>query len=66
MRLMLCPALMVWSALRTRWPVSDAESAISIVSRSQISPRRITFGVWRKAARRPVAKSEKSFPVRAG
>jgi hypothetical protein len=32
-------------------PVSEASSAISIVSRSRISPTRITFGAWRSAAR---------------
>ena len=42
---------MVCSVENTRWPVSAAVSAISIVSRSRISPTRITFGAWRSAAR---------------
>ena len=36
---------------------------ISTVSRSRISPTRITFGAWRRAARRPAAKVLKSFPI---
>ena len=47
---------MVCSVDRTRWPVSAASSAISIVSLSRISPTRITFGACRKAARRASAK----------
>ena len=43
---------MVCSVENTRCPVSAAVSAISIVSRSRISPTRITFGAWRSAARR--------------
>ena len=39
------------SVENTRWPVSAAVSAISIVSRSRISPTRITFGACRSAAR---------------
>ena len=37
---------------KTRWPVSAAVSAVEIVSRSRISPTRITSGSWRSAARR--------------
>ena len=59
---MLWPALIVCRVLKTRWPVSEAVSAISIVSRSRISPIKIVFGAWRNAARSPVAKSEKSLP----
>ncbi len=44
-------ASVVWSVERTRWPVSDASSAISIVSASRISPTRITFGACRRAER---------------
>jgi len=36
----------------TRWPVSAAMSAISMVSGSRISPSRMTSGSWRSAARR--------------
>ena len=35
---------------KTRWPVSAAVSAVEIVSRSRISPTRITSGSWRRAA----------------
>ena len=35
--------------------------AISIVSRSRISPTSMTFGAWRRAARRPTAKALKSL-----
>ena len=59
---MVWPALIVCRVLKTRWPVSEAVRAISIVSRSRISPIRITFGACRKAARKPMAKSGKSFP----
>ena len=56
MRLMVWPASMVCSVLSTRWPVSAALRAISTVSRSRISPTRMTLGAWRRAARRPLAK----------
>jgi len=39
----------------TRCPVSAACSAVSIVSRSRISPSRTTSGSWRSADRRPAA-----------
>ena len=51
MRSTVFEASMVCSVENTRWPVSAAVSAISIVSRSRISPTRITFGAWRSAAR---------------
>ena len=62
MRLMVCPASIVCSVLSTRWPVSAALSAILTVSRSRISPTKITFGAWRRAARRPLEKLSKSVP----
>ena len=62
-RLIVCPASTVWRVLRTRCPVSAADRAISTVSRSRISPTRITFGAWRSAARSPFAKVSKSFPI---
>ncbi len=37
-------ASLVWTVDRTRWPVSDACTAISAVSRSRISPMRQTSG----------------------
>ena len=62
MRLIDCPALIVWIVVSTRWPVSAAVSAISTVARSRISPTRMTFGAWRSAERRPLGKSSKSLP----
>ena len=43
-RLIVCPALIVCSVLKTMWPVSDAVIAISSVSGSRISPTRMAFG----------------------
>jgi hypothetical protein len=37
-------ASLVWSVEKTRWPVSEAWIAISAVSRSRISPTRMTSG----------------------
>ena len=56
MRSTVLDALCVCSVPRTRWPVSAAVSAIAIVSRSRISPTRITSGSWRSAARSASAK----------
>ena len=44
-------ALWVCRVAKTRWPVSAAVSAVAIVSRSRISPTRMTSGSWRSAAR---------------
>ena len=55
-RSIVCGALWVCSVAKTRWPVSAAVSAVEIVSRSRISPTRITSGSWRSAARSPSAK----------
>ena len=41
----------VWSVESTRWPVSAALSAMSIVSRRGSRRRRMTSGSWRSAAR---------------
>ena len=46
----------VCSVPKTRWPVSAAETASEIVSRSRISPTRMTSGSSRRAARRAEAK----------
>ena len=54
---------MVCRVESTRWPVSEASSAIEIVSTSRISPTRITFGAWRRAARRARAKVPVSAPT---
>jgi hypothetical protein len=50
-------ASFVCSVENTRWPVSDARTAASAVSRSRISPIMITSGSWRRIARSPAAKS---------
>ena len=63
MRLIVCPASIVCSVLSTRCPVSAALKPISTVSRSRISPTRITFGAWRNAARKPLEKRSKSAPI---
>src|SRR5205807_1115855 len=52
MRFTVSVALSVWSVESTRWPVSAACSATSIVSASRISPTRMTSGSSRSAARR--------------
>ena len=44
MRSTECGASWVWSVANTRWPVSAAVSAVWIVSRSRISPTRMTSG----------------------
>ena len=49
MRSIVCGALWVCSVAKTRWPVSAAVSAVEIVSRSLISPTRMTSGSWRSA-----------------
>jgi hypothetical protein len=49
-------AVLVCSVLSTRWPVSEACTAICAVSRSRISPTITTSGSWRRMARRPRAK----------
>ena len=51
MRSTVFEASIVCSVDITRWPVSDASIAVSIVSRSRISPTRMTFGACRSAAR---------------
>ncbi len=63
MRSMVFAASIVCSVDSTRWPVSAASIAISIVSTSRISPMRITFGAWRSAARRARAKVLVSLPT---
>ena len=50
MRLTVPWAPVVCSVAKTTWPVSAAVIAASIVSRSRISPTRITSGSCRKAA----------------
>ena len=63
MRSIVCGALWVCSVAKTRWPVSAAVSAVEIVSRSRISPTRITSGSWRSAARSASEKDGASTPT---
>ena len=63
MRSIVFAASIVCRVDSTRWPVSDASSAIEIVSTSRISPTRITLGAWRRAARRARAKVWVSVPT---
>src|SRR3982751_5793854 len=48
MRSIVCGASCVCSVAKTRCPVSAAVIAVPIVSRSRISPTRMTSGAWRK------------------
>ena len=47
-------------------PVSAAEMATAMVSRSRISPMRMTSGLWRKTYRSPARKLSVSLPTCAG
>jgi hypothetical protein len=49
-------ALLVWRVASTKWPVSAAESASEMVSRSRSSPITMTSGSSRSAARSARAK----------
>ena len=49
-------ASLVCSVASTRWPVSEACTAICAVSRSRISPIITTSGSWRRMARSARAK----------
>ncbi len=60
-RVIALGASLVCSVENTRWPVSDAWIAISAVSRSRISPIRITLGSWRRIERRPFANVRPTF-----
>ena len=60
-RVMAPGASLVCSVEKTRWPVSEAWMAISAVSRSRISPTRITSGSWRTMWRRPLANVRPIF-----
>jgi hypothetical protein len=63
MRSTVFAASMVCSVESTRCPVSAASMAISIVSTSRISPMRMTFGAWRRAARSASEKVLVSEPT---
>ena len=53
----VCEVDWVCRVAKTRCPVSAAVRAVAIVSRSRISPTRMSSGSSRRAARRPRAKS---------
>ena len=55
-RVIVLGASLVCSVLNTMWPVSEACTAISAVSRSRISPTRILSGSCRRMARRHVGE----------
>ena len=63
MRLMVSTASTVWRVESTRCPVSAAVRAISVVSRSRISPTMMTSGSWRREARRARANDMVSNPI---
>ena len=54
-------ASFVCSVENTKWPVSEACTAICAVSWSRISPIRITSGSWRSIERSPRAKVKPAF-----
>ena len=56
-------ASLVCSVEKTRWPVSEAWTAISAVSPSRISPMRTTFGSCRRIERSPRAKVRPAFSL---
>ena len=62
MRSMVWAASVVWTVEKTRWPVSAAVIASWIVSRSRISPTRITSGFWRMTCLRASANECVSWP----
>ena len=62
-RSIVSAAPVVCSVPKTRWPVSAAVIAAAIVSRSRISPTRITSGSWRSARRIASAKLGTSSPT---
>jgi len=55
-RVIVLGASLVCSVLNTVWPVNEAWTAISAVSKSRISPTRMRSGSCRKMARRQAAK----------
>ena len=60
-RVTVSTALLVCSVLITRWPVSEASTAIFAVSPSRISPTMITSGSARRKARSALAKVQSIF-----
>jgi hypothetical protein len=61
-RVMLSGAELVCSVLITRWPVSEASTAMRAVSSSRISPIMMTSGSARRKVRMAAAKVQ---PMRA-
>ena len=59
----VCAAVLVWSVDMTKCPVSAADTAVDIVSKSRISPTKITSGSSRKAERNAAAKLFVSEPT---
>jgi len=53
----------VCSVAKVRWPVSAAVMVSWMVSRSRISPTRITLGSWRSAPRRALLKLRVCWPI---
>ena len=62
-RSIVLAAPVVCSVPKTKWPVSAAVMAASIVSKSRISPTRIMSGSWRSARRSASAKFGTSTPI---
>ena len=56
-------ALLACSVARHRWPVSAKATACSMVSRSRISPIRITSGAWRRLFFSADSQSSVSSPT---
>ena len=63
MRVIAPSASLVWTVDSTRWPVSDAWTAMSAVSRSRISPTITTSGSWRRIARRPAGEGHSDLGI---
>src|SRR5215472_4831444 len=63
MRSMPWAGVLVCRVAKTRWPVSAAVRADSIVATSRISPTRMTSGSSRRQARSPLAKDRVSMPT---
>src|SRR3989449_7236279 len=53
----------VWSVVKTRGPVSAARIEICAVSRSRVSPTRITSGAWRRDERSAAAKGRPTLSL---
>src|SRR5690606_4010631 len=56
-------ALLAWMVDRHRWPVLAKRMAYSMVTKSRISPMRMTLGASRMAARMPLSMLWVSVPI---